>query len=196
MPQVRNPATGEPQYTSLTPADERSSGSTGTPQALRQFGGAYEDKALQAYVTKTGNRVKAASELRAEPFTFTLLDSDVVNAFALPGGYVYVTRGLVALTNNEAELAGVLGHEIGHVTAATARSATTRRSSASMPPWPVSSPACCWAAMSAAPKGPSGWPGPGPGHLAGRPGDRPGLLIARPGVRGRSAGHPLSGCRC
>ena len=115
--QVRNPATGELQYTSLTPADERKLGQQEHPKALRQFGGAYEDKALQAYVTKTGNRVKAASELGAEPFTFTLLDSDVVNAFALPGGYVYVTRGLVALTNNEAELAGVLGHEIGHVTA-------------------------------------------------------------------------------
>ena len=115
--QVRNPATGELQYTSLTPADERTLGQQEHPKALRQFGGAYKDKALQAYVTRTGNRVKAASELGAEPFTFTLLDSDVVNAFALPGGYVYVTRGLVALTNNEAELAGVLGHEIGHVTA-------------------------------------------------------------------------------
>ena len=115
--QVRNPATGELQYTSLTPTDERKLGQQEHPKALRQFGGAYEDRALQAYVAGVGNQVKNASELGAEPFTFTLLDSEVVNAFALPGGYVYVTRGLVALANNEAELAGVLGHEVGHVTA-------------------------------------------------------------------------------
>ena len=72
---------------------------------------------LSAYVARVGDRMKGASELEGEPFTFTLLDSDVVNAFALPGGYVYVTRGLLALANDEAELAGVLGHEIGHVTA-------------------------------------------------------------------------------
>ena len=115
--QVRNPATGELQYTSLSPADERKLGQQEHPKALRQFGGAYGDKGLQAYVAGVGERVKDASELGAEPFTFTLLDSDVVNAFALPGGYVYVTRGLMALANNEAELAGVLGHEVGHVTA-------------------------------------------------------------------------------
>ena len=87
------------------------------PKALAQFGGHYPDRDAEAYVERVGNRVKNASELKDQPFTFTLLDSDVVNAFALPGGYVYVTRGLLALTNNEAELAGVLGHEIGHVTA-------------------------------------------------------------------------------
>ena len=115
--QVRNPATGEMQYTSLSPEDEKKLGRQEDPKAVAEFGGRYEDRTLQAYVTKVGNRVKSASELADQPFTFTLLDSDVVNAFALPGGYVYVTRGLVALTNNEAELAGVLGHEIGHVTA-------------------------------------------------------------------------------
>ncbi len=72
---------------------------------------------VQAYVAKVGERIKNASELGSEPFTFTLLDSEVVNAFALPGGYVYVTRGLLALADDEAELAGVLGHEVGHVTA-------------------------------------------------------------------------------
>ncbi len=114
---VRNPATGELQYTSLSPADERKLGQQEHPKALRQFGGAYPDQALQAYVDRVGERVKDASELADQDFTFTLLDSDVVNAFALPGGYVYVTRGLMALTDNEAELAGVLGHEVGHVTA-------------------------------------------------------------------------------
>ena len=115
--QVRNPATGELQYTSLTPAAEKELGREEHPKALAEFGGQYADPKAQAYVERVGNRVKNASELKSEPFTFTLLDSDVVNAFALPGGYVYVTRGLLALTNNEAELAGVLGHEVGHVTA-------------------------------------------------------------------------------
>jgi predicted Zn-dependent protease len=115
--QVRNPATGELQYTSLSPEEEVQLGRQEHPKALRQFGGEYKDPALQAYVERVGERVKDASELGDQAFTFTLLDSDVVNAFALPGGYVYVTRGLLALANNEAELAGVLGHEVGHVTA-------------------------------------------------------------------------------
>ena len=115
--QVRNPATGELQYTSLTPADEKKLGRQEHPKALQEFGGQYDNARLQAYVDKVGNRIKSASELSGESFTFTVLDTDVVNAFALPGGYIYVTRGLIALANNEAELAGVLGHEVGHVTA-------------------------------------------------------------------------------
>ena len=115
--EVRNPATGELQYTSLSPADEKKLGRQEHPKALQEFGGQYDHARLQAYVTKVGNRIKNASELSGDSFTFTVLDTDIVNAFALPGGYVYVTRGLIALTNNEAELAGVLGHEVGHVTA-------------------------------------------------------------------------------
>ena len=115
--QIHNPATGDLQYNKLSPADEKQLGREEHPKALAEFGGQYQDPTAQAYVTRVGNRVKNASELKDQSFTFTLLDSDVVNAFALPGGYVYVTRGLLALTNNEAELAGVLGHEVGHVTA-------------------------------------------------------------------------------
>jgi predicted Zn-dependent protease len=87
------------------------------PKVLAQFGGAYRDPEAQRFVERVGDTVKNVSELKDEKFTFTLLDSDVVNAFALPGGYVYVSRGLLALANNEAEVAGVLGHEVGHVTA-------------------------------------------------------------------------------
>ncbi len=114
---VRNPATGELQYTSLSREEEQQLGRAEHPKALAQFGGAYRNAALSSYVARVGGRMKDVSELKGEAFTFTVLDSDVVNAFALPGGYVYVTRGLLALTNDEAELAGVLGHEIGHVTA-------------------------------------------------------------------------------
>ena len=85
------------------------------PQIVARYGGAYDDPKLQAYVERVGGRVRGVSELAELPFTFTVLDTPVVNAFAVPGGYVYVTRGILALLNDEAELAGVLGHEIGHV---------------------------------------------------------------------------------
>ncbi len=114
---VRNPATGEVQYTSMTPAEEAKLGRKEHPKILKSFGGAYDDPQLAAYVEKVGQRVARVSDTPQLEFTFTLLDTPVVNAFALPGGYVYVTRGLLALVNNEAELAGVLGHEIGHVAA-------------------------------------------------------------------------------
>ncbi|MCS6878296.1 MAG: M48 family metalloprotease [Geminicoccaceae bacterium] len=114
---VRNPATGELQYTTMTPQDELRIGREQHPRVLAEFGGEAKEPRARAYVQEIGEKVKAVSELADQRFTFTLLDSDLVNAFALPGGYVYVTRGLLALADDEAELAGVLGHEIGHVTA-------------------------------------------------------------------------------
>jgi predicted Zn-dependent protease len=72
---------------------------------------------MTAYVDRIGDELVSTSELPNLDFTFTVLDTPIVNAFALPGGYVYVTRGLVELANDEAELAGVMAHEIGHVTA-------------------------------------------------------------------------------
>ena len=114
---VVNPATGRTEFTAMSPAQEIEVGRQQHPQILMQFGDAYHDPQLQAYVTRIGNQLKAVSELPDLDFTFTVLNSDVVNAFALPGGYVYITRGLLALADNEAELAGVMAHEIGHVTA-------------------------------------------------------------------------------
>jgi predicted Zn-dependent protease len=98
-------------------ATEQRAGDQAHPDILRQFGGPYAGRAAD-YVRDLGRRIAANTEQPQGPWTFTLLDSPVVNAFALPGGYVYVTRGLVALAGDEAELAGVIGHEIGHVTAA------------------------------------------------------------------------------
>jgi predicted Zn-dependent protease len=115
--QVVNPATGKNEFTAMSPEQERAIGKEQHPAILLQFGGPYSDAELQAYVTQIGNRLQAVSELPEQTFTFTLLNSDVVNAFALPGGYVYISRGLMALAGNEAEVAGVLAHEIGHVTA-------------------------------------------------------------------------------
>lgn len=113
-----NPATGQEQFAALmSPQQERQVGAEQHPRITQQFGGAYDERSIADYVTGLGQRLAAQSEMPELNFTFTVLDSPIVNAFALPGGYVYVTRGLMALAENEAELAGVIAHEIGHVTA-------------------------------------------------------------------------------
>ena len=86
------------------------------PQIIKEYG-LYQDEALQRYVQQVGERLAVVSHRDDLVYRFTVLDSPVINAFALPGGYIYITRGLMAYLNSEAELAAVLGHEIGHVTA-------------------------------------------------------------------------------
>lgn len=120
-----NYVTGESQRGAYTWAQERQIGAESDQQIVAQFG-VYDDPELSAYVSDVAQRTLQTSaysaqttpaEIRNSPFTFRVLDSPVVNAFALPGGYVYVTRGLIAYLNNEAQLSVVLGHEIGHVLA-------------------------------------------------------------------------------
>lgn len=112
-----NPATGERNFTAfMSPEDELKIGRDQHPKIIQQFGGAYNDPKVTAYVDRVGQNLARVSELPELDFTFTVLDDDIVNAFALPGGFVYISRGLLGLANTEAELAGVLGHEIGHVT--------------------------------------------------------------------------------
>lgn len=103
--------------TSISPA-ERKQGTDAHPQLMAEFGGAYSGPQA-AYANRIGQNIAVQSGLSRSPsdFTVTLLNSPVNNAFAIPGGYVYVTRQLMALMNDEAELAGVLGHEVGHVAA-------------------------------------------------------------------------------
>ncbi|WP_439576714.1 M48 family metalloprotease [Elioraea sp.] len=86
------------------------------PKVLAQFGGALAGPQAD-YLRELGSRLAAHSERPDGPWTFTLLNTDVINAFALPGGYVYITRGIMALAADEAELAGIVGHEMGHVVA-------------------------------------------------------------------------------
>ena len=99
-------------------ASDKAQGAKANPQLLQEFGGAYEGPQA-AYVERVGRKVAVQSGLSnaSGDFTVTLLNSAVENAFAIPGGYIYVTRQLLALMNSEAELASVLGHEVGHVAA-------------------------------------------------------------------------------
>ncbi len=112
------PATGRAFFTGgMSAEDEVALGAQEHEKIVPQFGGAYENPALNAYVRSVGELIAKTSESPELKFTFTVLDTPIVNAFALPGGYVYITRGLLALASDEAEMAGVLAHEIGHVTA-------------------------------------------------------------------------------
>jgi predicted Zn-dependent protease len=121
----RNPVTGKRQMLGFSWSQEQQIGKDADAEIVQQYG-LYDDPELQAYVTRVGQKVLAESELRdpqaaaqyrETPFTFRVLNSTVVNAFAVPGGYVYVTRGLLTHLDNEAQLAVVLGHEVGHVAA-------------------------------------------------------------------------------
>jgi len=112
-----NPATGQRQFTALmSPAQENQIGAQQHEAIVEQFGGEYDNPKLQAYVRELGARVAKNTERADVKYKFYLLDTPVLNAFAVPGGYIYTTRGVVAAANSEAELAGVLAHEVGHIT--------------------------------------------------------------------------------
>ena len=112
-----NPATGKSDFVLISEEAEIKLGREAHPEIKKQFGGAYDHTELEAYVQGVGEKLAAHSHRSELVYRFTVLDSDQVNAFALPGGYIYITRGLLAYLNSEAEMAAVLGHEIGHVTA-------------------------------------------------------------------------------
>ena len=114
--QVVNPVTGEAERTVMSEADEVSVGAQQHQQVLKEYG-VYDNPKVQAYVNEVGQKLAAQSQRPNLKWTFTVLDSTEINAFALPGGYVYITRGIMAYLDSEAQLAGVLGHEIGHVCA-------------------------------------------------------------------------------
>jgi predicted Zn-dependent protease len=111
-----NPVTGKRQLVLVSESQEIAMGREADPQIIAQYG-LYDDPALAAYVDAIGQKMAKLSHRPNLEFHFRVLDSPVINAFALPGGYVYITRGILAYMNDEAELAIVLGHEIGHVTA-------------------------------------------------------------------------------
>ena len=112
-----NPATGKKQFNIVSESQEISIGQQSHQEIIRQFGVYDEKPELNRLVERVGQRLAAASERPHLPWHFTVLDSPMVNAMALPGGYIYITRGMLENINSEDELAGVLGHEIAHVTA-------------------------------------------------------------------------------
>ncbi|EJO92143.1 peptidase M48, Ste24p [Ectopseudomonas mendocina DLHK] len=111
-----NPATGRTDFVMMSERQELDLGARYNQEILKQYP-RYEDAKLQAYIQRVGERVARSSHRNQLNYVFTLVDSPDINAFALPGGYIYIHRGLLAYLNSEAELAAVLGHEVGHVTA-------------------------------------------------------------------------------
>ena len=112
----KNPVTGRKQLTFISESQEIAMGKEYDPHIVAQFG-LYEDPKMQAFIDEKGKEMAAISHRPHLNYEFKILDSPVVNAFAVPGGYIYFTRGIMAHFSNEAEFAGVLGHEIGHITA-------------------------------------------------------------------------------
>jgi predicted Zn-dependent protease len=126
-----NPVTGKKQMSLLSEAEELAIGQQQDAEIRREMG-VYDDPALQRYVTEIGQELARNSHRPTLPWTFTIVDNPAINAFALPGGYIYLTRGVLAYLDDESELAGVLGHEIGHVTARHAAQAYTRQAQANL----------------------------------------------------------------
>lgn len=112
-----NPVTGRLEFMLISEAQEVRLGRNAAPGVEKEFGGIYEDWEAASYVEEVGYRLVAVCHRPHLQYRFRILNTDVPNAFALPGGYVYITRGLLIRLTSEAQLAGVLGHEIGHVCA-------------------------------------------------------------------------------
>ena len=112
-----NPETGRQQLLLISPIEEVRLGEQATPKFIRDNGGQIPSESVQDYIDRIGQSIAAQTSRPDLPWSFHALDSSDLNAFALPGGKVLITRGLLEELDNEAQLAGVLGHEIGHVTA-------------------------------------------------------------------------------
>jgi predicted Zn-dependent protease len=129
--QVVNPVTGKTERTAMDEPTELVEGKKAHDEVLKEYG-VYKDARLQAYVNEVGQKLARQSHRAQIPWTFTVLDSPEINAFALPGGFVYVTRGILAYLESEADMAGVIGHEIGHVTARHGAQRATRQQNAGL----------------------------------------------------------------
>jgi predicted Zn-dependent protease len=113
---AKNPVTGKRNINFLSTEQEIAMGKEADPDIVNSFG-LYNDEKLQRFIDEKGQQMAAISHRNNLNYDFKIVDSPVINAFAVPGGYVYFTRGIMAHFNNEAEFAGVLGHEIGHIAA-------------------------------------------------------------------------------
>jgi predicted Zn-dependent protease len=126
---AKNPVTGRRQIVLISESQEIAMGAQAHVSIKAEFG-VLDQPAVQDYVQQVGKNIAAVSHRPNLDWHFTAVDSPVINAFALPGGYVYFTRGILAYFNNEAEFAGVMGHEVGHITARHAISRMTRSQAA------------------------------------------------------------------
>lgn len=113
---AQNPVTNQRDFVLMTEAEELSVGSQ-SARVIAKYFGVYDDVALQAYVRQVGHKVAAQSERPRLPWSFTVLDTPAINAFALPGGHVFVTRGLLATLRTEDQLAAAIAHQVAHVAA-------------------------------------------------------------------------------
>lgn len=121
-----NPVTGRRELSLMSESQEIAIGRDADMQVKQEMG-LYNDPELQRYISDFGQRMAKISERPALPWQFAVVDQPAVNAFAIPGGFIYVTRGILPFLDNEAELAGVIGHEIGHVTARHSAQQYTRQ---------------------------------------------------------------------
>ena len=122
----KNPVTGKNEIIFMSPEKEKALGAESHPSVVASMG-LYDDKNLTAFINDKGKAMGKISHRPDVNYQFFIVDSPVVNAFAVPGGYVYFTRGIMAHFNNEAEFAGVLGHEIGHIAARHSASQQTKQ---------------------------------------------------------------------
>jgi predicted Zn-dependent protease len=126
-----NPVTGKKEFSLMSEAQELAIGQQADAEIRREMG-VYDDAELQRYVSGIGMRMAQKSHRPNLPWSFTVVDSPAINAFAVPGGYIYITRGILPYLADEAELAGVIGHEIGHVTARHASQQYSRQAGGSI----------------------------------------------------------------
>ena len=126
-----NPVTGQAERSVMSEAAEIAEGKKSHEQVLQEYG-VLKNPRVQAYVNGVGQQLARQSQRANLQWTFTVLDSPEINAFALPGGYVYITRGIMVYLDSEADLAGVIGHEIGHVTARHGAQRATRQQDAGL----------------------------------------------------------------
>jgi predicted Zn-dependent protease len=129
--QTVNPVTGQQERSVMSEQAEIAEGAKAHKEVLKEYGVLKNDR-VQSYVNDIGQRLAKLSHRSQLKWTFTVLDSPEINAFALPGGYVYITRGIMAYLDSEADLAGVIGHEIGHVTARHGAQRATRQQDAAL----------------------------------------------------------------
>ncbi len=112
-----NPVTGKKEFSIWSDQDEINYGSQNYQPAIQQLNGAYQNEQVQAYVNRVGLKLAKSSHRPQMPYEFTVVNTSMINAFAVPGGKITLTRGLLSRFTNESQLAAVLGHEVGHIAA-------------------------------------------------------------------------------